>query len=322
MRKGMRSLVRLFDRIKQLVGLLPFASRKEPVSHSESPLDRPQVKLRTMGDTLARMPFIDDLDAADRATSDDSMRSALTMSRPENWWGTGASHDLLRAARDEGLPLAWVPRRKTIKLLNAAADADARLAILVAHRDEIVSDCEDLLDYCTEPDLRSQVGLAQRAIAALRHGHHEAAMALAVALGESLAVWASTPRVRGFDSKQDQADWEALRKDRRTGGKYNYARIEIARLPPGNVEFWDFNDHVLMAPVPRFFTSFYPERGDVLPTSLSRHAVVHQPTLAHFSDTNALLSIMLVCSILRSQEEWIEEVRFQDRLDGTDYADD
>jgi hypothetical protein len=315
----MLSHARLLDGLKYLAARLPFISNGAPAPESDGPLDRPRVRLRTMGDTLAMMPFVDDLDAAERAKTDDSMRSALMMSRPENWWGTGASQHLLRVARDEGFPLAWVPRADTIKLLDAAPDAAARLAILVGHRDEIVADCEHLLDFCTDPDLVDQAGLASSAIDAFKAGHHQAAMALCVALGEPLAVWASTPRVKGFDSKNDRADWE---KDRKTGRKYNYARIEIARLPPGDVESWDFNDQVLMAPVPRFFTSFYPDRGDQPPTSLSRHAVVHQPTLAHFSETNALLSIMLVCSILRSQEEWIEEVRYQNWSEDSGYAED
>ncbi len=319
---SMHSLARLVDWLKHAAATLPFmpqlaAARSEP-------LDRPKVKFRTMGDTLAMIPHVDDLDAAERAKTDDSMRSALTLSRPGNWWGTGASQNLLRAARDEGLPLAWVPRAETIKLLDVASDTEARLAILNARRDEIISDCEDLLDVCTDPEVADRVGLARRAIAAFTGGYHEAAMALAVALGEPLAVWASTPRVRALDSQQDREDWEKKRdtSPRKGGGRYNYARIEINRLPPGDVQFWDFNDHVLMAPVPRFFTSFYPEQGDPLPTMLSRHAVVHQPTLAHFNETNALLSIMLVCSILRSQEEWIEEVQYQDRFDDSDYAED
>lgn len=318
----MDSLARLVDWLKIAASSFPF--RRRPTNPPVEPLEQPRVSLRTMGDTMAKMPFIDDLDAAERARTDDSMRSALTMSRPENWWGTGASQHLLRAARDEGLPLAWVPRAETIKLLDAATDADARLAILIDHRDEIVADCEDLLDTGTDPDLTDTAGLAEKAIDAFKAGHHESAMALCVALGEPLAVWASSPRVHAFESREDHAAWEAKRKapPRKGGGKYNYARIEIDRLPAGGVEFWDFSDQVLMAPVPRFFTSFFPDRGDPLPSSLSRHAVVHQPTLAHFSETNALLSIMLVCSILRSQEEWIKEVRIQDGFDDPDYAED
>jgi hypothetical protein len=318
----MLSLARLLDSLRHVVAHLPFVSPSE--REPEVPMVRlPVVKMRSMKDIRAMLPFVDDFDAAERARTDGALESALSMSRPKNWWGTGAGQRLLRAARDEGLPLMWVPRAATIKELDNAPDADARLAVMAAHQDEIISDCEDLLNQCTDEDLNDRVSLALLAVDAMKAGHHQAAMALAVAIAEPLAVWASTPRVRAFESKQDQADWEKQRKNRSTGGKYNYARIEIGRLPPGDVEFWDFNDQVLMLPVPRFFTSFFPERGDPVPTSLSRHAVVHQPTLSHFSEINALLSIMLVSSILRSQEEWIEEVRHDDaRCYDHDYADD
>jgi hypothetical protein len=70
----------------------------------------------------------------------------------------------------------------------------------------------------------------------------------------------------------------------------------------------DFCYQVLIAPLPRFFTRYIPEKGDPLPEGLSRHAVAHQPTLSHFSETNTLLSLMLVTSIVRQMQDWFEEV--------------
>ncbi len=263
------------------------------------------VRMTRMGDILARMPEIDDLDAAERAKTDHALEVALSMGRPRNWWGTGANQALLRAARDEGLPLSWIPQAATIKELAAAEDAAARLAVLIAHRDEVISDCEELLEECHADELADQVTLARKAIAAVKGGHPESGMALAVALGDPLAVWASQPRVTGFDSKAERAEWEKLRK---TKGKSRHAQIEIDRLGPGAVAHWDFCYQVLIAPVPRFFTRYDPEKGDPLPEGLSRHAVAHQPTLAHFSETNTLLALMLVTSILRQMQDWIEEM--------------
>ena len=153
------------------------------------------IRMTRMGDILARLPEVDDLDVAERAKTDPVLESALTLARPVNWWGTGASQNLLRVAREEGLPLARVPRSKTIKELNAAPDAAARLKVLEDHRDQILEDCENELACCDDGEIQGKATLAQRAIDAIRAGHHEAGMALAVSLGEPLAVWASTPRV-------------------------------------------------------------------------------------------------------------------------------
>lgn len=263
------------------------------------------VRVIRMGDILSKMGQIDDADAASLASTDHALEVALSMSRPQNWRGTGASQALLKIARDEGLPLSWVPRAETIKALDSAEDATARLAVLTAHRNEIITDCQVLLDECVANELTDTVALASRAVDATKNGHPEAGMALAVALAEPLAVWASRPRVTGFDSKKEQEDWEKLRN--RRGAKYKHAQIEIDRLEPGDVGPWSFCYQVLIAPLPRFFTSYYPENG-ALPAGLSRHAVAHQPTLSHFSETNTLLSLMLVTSILRQMQQWIEEV--------------
>jgi hypothetical protein len=277
-----------------------------------------QIQYTTMGDIMARIAEIDDLDAAERAKTDLALASALEMARPPNWWGTGASQDLLVAARSEGLPLAWTPPPETIKEMNAAGSREERLKVLEGHRKEIIDDCLALLGACDEAEIAGSVELARSAIDALKDGHHQAGMALAVSLGEPLAKWASTPRVRAFWSKEDRADWEK----KRARSHYEHARIEIDRLPPGDVAPWDFRYQVLIAPIPRFYTPWFPDKSTPMPAGLSRHVVAHQPTPEHLSETNALLAIMLVVSILREQQEWTFEVRTYDAGADEDRATD
>lgn len=64
--------------------------------------------------------------------------------------------------------------------------------------------------------------------------------------------------------------------------------------------------------VARFFTPWRPSDATPPPSHLSRHVVAHQAAVEHFTATNALLSLMLVTSIIRTQQAWIEEVRIQD----------
>jgi hypothetical protein len=52
--------------------------------------------------------------------------------------------------------------------------------------------------------------------------------------------------------------------------------------------------------------------GEVIPDTVSRHATVHKPTVAHLTADNALMAIMLATSILTDQQAWCEEVRMSD----------
>jgi len=79
-----------------------------------------------------------------------ALSAALELCRPRNWWGTGASQSLLRAARSEGLPLSWVPRSEIIVELDGCADDKARLHVLESRRGLILQDCEDTLGECTD----------------------------------------------------------------------------------------------------------------------------------------------------------------------------
>lgn len=133
-------------------------------------------------------------------------------------------------------------------------------------------------------------------------------MALAVAIGEPLAVWASKPRAKAFDSEAAHYAWSKRQADPRM--KYRLAQLEQDEVGADFAEPWNFQYQVLIAPIPRFFTSWFPASGAPAPAHLSRHVVAHQPTRAHFTQTNALLSLMLVTGILREQQSWIEEVAF------------
>lgn len=262
----------------------------------------------TLSDIMAALPFVDDLHALEKSEQDPALHAALELSRPENWWGTGAGEQLLRHAREEGLPLAWVPSASVIRALNSESSAVARLAVLQRHRAQILTDCADVLRACTADEIAGDVALAQEAINAVRAGQDAPGMALAVCLGEPLAAWAATPRVRSFESDDEQREWE----QRRSRSQYGWAKIEIDKVGEDFASPWNFQYQVLIAPIPRFFTPWRPSDGTVPPSHLSRHVVAHQAAVEHFTPTNALLSLMLVTSILRTQQAWIEEVEIQD----------
>jgi hypothetical protein len=218
--------------------------------------------------------------------------------------------ELLPIAQEDGIPIAWVPPPSVLKAL-AAAPRDRRYAVLLDNRDLILNDCGRLTSQCTDPWISNERTLLIRAIDAFNAGHHEAAMALAVALGEGLALWASEPRVIAFDSKADAEAWEKVRTDKRN--HYKLAQIEIEQFASDSFKRDRQTQRLaLISPIPRFFAPFYGKPGESVPDTVSRHATVHRPTISHFSELNAVLAIMLAVSFLRDQEEWSQEVRHDD----------
>ncbi len=262
-----------------------------------------------MKDVLAELDHVYDPDVLIRASTNPALRLALEMSRPNNWHGIGLTPDhLLPLAVDDGIPVVWVPSTDVLRAL-VATPSGQRHAVLMTHEAQVIADCRARLGECEDPWLADAAYLLSKAIDAFDNGHHEAAMALAVSIGEPLALWASVPRVQFFDSKADRDEW----KENRGRKKYLLASIELAAASTGAQQHRsEVLRHAFVAPVKTFFTEF--RAGDPEPDLLSRHVVAHAPTKAHFNRTNVVISLMLATSILREQEEWCEEVRATDAV--------
>lgn len=270
--------------------------------------DNPNMALRKFSDVVAQFPHVDDHDVLQKMESSPALGLALEMTRPRNWWGSGIDPTLLRTiSEQDGIPVAWVPPANVLVGLVRASDRSERLEHLMTHQDEITAQCAELLAECCDPWLTDDQALVGKALDAYRQGHHEAAMALAVSVGEPLAAWASTPRVRAFENTTDRDAWEKIR----AGSKYRWASKELATIG-ADISSYVFLESVLMAPIPRFFTPWTPESGKPAPEALSRNVVAHQATLAHFTRENALVGLMLDISILRAQQEWSQDVRTMD----------
>jgi hypothetical protein len=146
-------------------------------------------------DVIAQLDHVDDPDVLEHAKSSTALRIALEMTRPSNWWGTGVDPEVLFAiAREDGIPVAWIPRQEVITELAAAADNFQRREVLRDRQPEIIDDCLQALTECHDPGLANLVALARAAVAAHQDGHHEAAMALAVSVGEPCCRGLNSPR--------------------------------------------------------------------------------------------------------------------------------
>jgi hypothetical protein len=267
------------------------------------------MELLRLKDVIAEFPHVDDPDVVEKAKSNRALRSALEMTRPENWRGSGLTPEqILPVAIVDGIPVAWVPPADVLKAL-VGTPSGRRVAELTKHTDEILKDCRTRIGQSNDELAADESTLVRRALDAFEAGYHEAAMALAVAVGESLALWASEPRVHFFDSREEMIAWDELRKKE----KYNLAKLELAAVSPAQpTNPHEVLRHALIGPIPRFFTPFWGREGEAMPATTSRHATVHKPTVRHLSTENALLAIMLATSILRESQAWCEEVRIMD----------
>jgi hypothetical protein len=257
-------------------------------------------------DVIDQFEHVDDPDVLEKARTNTALRHALEMSRPQNWRGSGLSPEvIIGVAVDGGIPVAWVPPADVLKQL-AGAEPAARVTVLMGHEPAVLSQCHELLKECGDPWVEDERTLISRALSAYEAGFHEAAMALAVAVGEPLALWASEPRVKSFDSEEARAAWEAEKKN----NKYGLAKLEIGAVKPGDkLRPLEVLRHALIGPIPKFFKPFHAKPGEPIPDTVSRHATVHKPTVQHLSKANALLALMLCVSILREMQDWAEEVR-------------
>ncbi|MFE6157106.1 hypothetical protein [Streptomyces sp. NPDC057889] len=215
------------------------------------------------------------------------MPSFYTGVRHENWWGSAVQLDvLLDLARDHGIPVAWVTPAETLsRLAVVGAGHDDKLAVLADSENAIRALCRVKLDECTDEWLTGEVEAGEKAMAAWADGHREAAACLAVAgLEQMLHNLTHVPRGRGAHGRLQKA---GEKEPNSYLPKHQYA----------------------LAPLNAFYTPYDPAKGQAVPTTLSRHAVVHHLPLSHLSEGHCIIAVMLLVSIIRETQERYEGIR-------------
>ena len=172
---------------------------------------------------------------------------------------------------EDGIPVIWVPRADVVLELFAATDTEARLSVLVRRQAEIVDDCRAVIGNLAKRG-RKRV-LAKQAIDAYSDGHMAAGQALAVLVTDE----AVRNEVFGGSYKSIPA------KVRRDLGQSPVTRMRLAAA---------------FAPLARLYTEWYP--GQPVVPHLLRHISVHHAREEQYTQTNALIAIMLMTSIVRA----------------------
>lgn len=202
-------------------------------------------------------------------------RAALQHIYPENWHGvTGLRFEILEVILlDEGISLVGIPRAATVQAILDAPDGTAQRAIVGRRSRSIATDCTHALDSFRRENIQRDLRFAHKAAAALRAGHPEAAQALAANLLDSLL------------RKHFTTDFKTI-----TSNKPNGKRLDLD----------DYTVRVayVVAPIWSAYKQFWTNKGDPVPRTFARHASAHAVSAAQYTQTNAVLAIMLVTSLL------------------------
>ena len=258
-------------------------------------------------DIFAQLDHVDDPDVHEKARTNPALAAAYKMLRPNNWLDSGLTPEAaLSIAVESGIPVCWIPPPQVLARL-AEADPDDRMDVLRANEPSVLELCGSLIEESGDPTIRDTQTLTRRSLSAYIDGHHEAAMALAIAVAERLAIEAAKRELGFLVTAAEQAAYE-----RAVRSKYERAEQLLKFLASHkDGRGWFMYWRALLQPVPKFFTPYYPDRGDPIPETTSRHATVHNPTVEHLSKENALIALMLCTSLVRDLQSWHEYERDQ-----------
>lgn len=211
------------------------------------------------------------IDLAGLAAALERAKEAL----PPNWDGLNHYEVLGEIAKDDGIPVVWVPRASVLADLVGAPGRAERVKILLARQDEITEDCRSVVAEVTDLDLVPRAPQALEAVEALQAGFPQAAQTLAVAVSESLLT-------------------EYVAK----GRSYKVLAADVA-VDTDELTIVEVRSTFALLPVHRFYTTWRPHTGVPAPGELSRHVTVHHARADHLTPENALIAIMLLSSLLR-----------------------
>ncbi|MDA4893246.1 hypothetical protein PFZ55_40925 [Streptomyces sp. MS2A] len=199
--------------------------------------------------------------------------------RPSNWTDEieGRIEEIIAMIDAEGIPVAWVPRREILQALLDAPSADDRSLLLIAHRDEILENCQNILGRVEDEPGIPTLPLAQKVLLGAADGHWELA-----ALSAVTVVHGIVEALRWASAQQKVAAHHALTP---------------------TVEREHLVEQATRAPLIRFYDDWNEKSGRPRPTHVTRHVVSHKLALDQVSERNCVVAIMLMCSLLRTVYE-------------------
>jgi hypothetical protein len=213
----------------------------------------------------------------------DGIQVALDRFLPPNWRGVEGRKfkDLETMLLDEGLPLAWVPPPAVLARIFAASTPAERRRVIGRSWKTIACACDEQLDSISASELKGHAKLGKQAVASLLDGNSPASQALSANLLDSV--------LHAHFNK----------KDRRTitGQK---TRLDFKSYP--------VRVAIVLGGIWGAYGEYWPEKGDKIPRSFSRHASAHGASARQYSRINAVLALMHVTALLKMLEQDFDRV--------------
>jgi hypothetical protein len=210
------------------------------------------------------------------------VRAWVQQGLPPNWGELKSAdratelHELMRRT---GFCLVWVPRWDIVLEVADAVDDAEREEILLKSAPQIFEDIRATLDEVSRGELTEEKVLANKALAAYDE-HPEGAQALAAAAISSVIG-------SSYEMKFAQAR-TAFGRDALEQPWLDFRQWTVLELVAGSLQ------------------QYFPEKGDPIPTTFSRHASAHSASAIQFTRINALAALLLLAAFLRETQELLE----------------
>lgn len=186
---------------------------------------------------------------------------------PSNLRGVHDLRAVASLALHEGIPICWVPRDEIVTALIEAEGPEERHQILTERRADILDDCETALT-----SIHHEWSIqCNKAIEALRQGHYAPAQSHASNIVDSIVM---------LEVGRDTA-------------------VERARHDFDDLPLYLIADNLVLRPLVRALTHWFPDSGDPPPMHFARHVTSHGVGHTGVFDTlYALIGIMLAASLI------------------------
>lgn len=186
------------------------------------------------------------------------------------------ARDVLNFLEEEGIPLYLIPRAAIGRRLVLAKNHASRRKVLNDRFNDIVDDCDALIDTCITPIVATEVQFVRDGIGALRAGHHASAQAIFTVILDTLIS-------RFYPDRNER--------------KLITNRKKNAPMPD-KISDMDIRRAYVWLPVWNAHQEYWQHKGDRIPNDYSRHATVHGVSKTQFNKRNCVQSLMLASSLI------------------------
>lgn len=174
----------------------------------------------------------------------------------------------------EGIALYAVPRTDIATMLVRASTGSERHRILTDHRQTIAKDCITALDSVTDTGIQEHVRFAREAATVLQLGYTHAAQSLATTTIDNL---------KGRVVAAGDSDLFPTKKNPNPLDDYGNLNARAA---------------LALSPLCAALSHYRSDQDTTIPTEYNRHATVHAASLQQHTESNAILAVLLVTSLL------------------------